>query len=99
MDEIKSWLDKIHLGDAGKLAASMPSESVDLIVTSPPYWSLRDYDDIDDQLGLEETPELFVDRLATIFDEIFRVLKPSGNTVSAGHQETTRRFSLRRFPI
>ena len=56
---------------------SLPDESIDCIVTSPPYFGLRDYG-IEGQIGLEETPELFIDRLIEIFEECRRVLKPAG---------------------
>lgn len=53
------------------------SNSVDCIVTSPPYWRLRDYGD-NRQLGLEETPAEFIQNLCNIFDECYRVLKDTG---------------------
>jgi hypothetical protein len=49
-----------------------------MCITSPPYWGLRDYG-VDNQLGLEETPEEFVDKLCDVFDEVKRVLKPHGS--------------------
>lgn len=55
----------------------LPDNYVDCCVTSPPYFGLRDYG-TDEQIGLEETPELFVEKLATVFDEVKRVLKPTG---------------------
>lgn len=53
------------------------SDSVDCCVTSPPYYGLRDYG-TSDQIGLEETPELFVQKLTEVFTEVRRVLKPEG---------------------
>lgn len=55
----------------------LPSESVDCIVTSPPYWALRDYG-VDGQLGLEPTFQEYINKLCTIFDEAKRVLKKEG---------------------
>lgn len=46
-------------------------------MTSPPYWGLRDYGH-EDQLGLEPTPQEYVDRLMAVFNELKRVLKPTG---------------------
>lgn len=46
-------------------------------MTSPPYWGLRDYGH-DEQLGLEETPERYVENLMQVFNELKRVLKPTG---------------------
>ena len=66
---------------------SLPTESVDCIVTSPPYWQMRDYglDGIEwadgwcGQLGLEPTREMFIGHIVTIFDECRRVLKARGS--------------------
>lgn len=56
---------------------SLPSESVQCCVTSPPYWGLRDYG-VEGQIGLESTFDSFISRLVAIFDEVRRVLKPDG---------------------
>lgn len=55
----------------------MPEASVDCVVTSPPYWALRDYG-VTGQIGLEPTFEEYITKLCDIFDEVKRVLKPSG---------------------
>ena len=55
----------------------MPSHSVDCVVTSPPYWALRDYGVLG-QLGLEPTFFEYVTKLCDIFDEVRRVLKKKG---------------------
>jgi DNA modification methylase len=47
------------------------------VVTSPPYWGLRDYK-IDGQIGLEKTPEEFIEKMTDLFQEVKRVLKPDG---------------------
>lgn len=56
---------------------TLPDQSIDCIVTSPPYWGLRDYGN-DGQLGLERTPEKFTTRLVEILREGRRVLKDTG---------------------
>lgn len=56
----------------------IPDKSVDLIVTSPPYWNKRDYG-FDGQIGNERTPEEYVSRMRTCFREWKRVLKDSGS--------------------
>lgn len=66
----------IH-GDALEVLRGMEAESVDCCVTSPPYWSLRDYG-VDGQLGLEPHPALYLEKLWAIFEEVFRVLAPTG---------------------
>ena len=55
----------------------MSDKSIDCCVTSPPYFGLRDYG-TDEQIGLEETPELFVAKLVEVFTEVKRVLKNEG---------------------
>lgn len=70
-------LNEIICGDALTVLRSMPGESVQCVCTSPPYFGLRDYG-CDGQIGLEETPELYVCRLAEVFREVRRVLKPNG---------------------
>ena len=65
-------------GDALKcLKNEIPDNSIDCVVTSPPYWALRDYG-INGQLGLESTFEEYLQKLCAVFDEIKRVLKPAG---------------------
>ncbi|UBF23326.1 DNA methyltransferase [Halorubrum tailed virus 29] len=68
----------IHTGNAFDVLPELPDESVNCVMTSPPYWNLRDYGE-EDQLGLEETPEEFVKNLADVFDEVERVLRPDGS--------------------
>ena len=60
----------------GSLRA-LPDESVHCCVTSPPYWGLRDYG-VEGQLGLEETPEQYVNNLVEVFREVRRVLREDG---------------------
>jgi len=55
----------------------LPDKSVYCCVTSPPYWGLRDYG-VDGQLGLEDTPELFIEKMVQVFREVKRVLKDDG---------------------
>lgn len=64
-------------GDAVTRLKEMPAKSVQSCVTSPPYWGLRDYG-VDDQLGLEPTPEEYVANLVAVFREVRRVLRDDG---------------------
>lgn len=64
-------------GDARATLATLPSDSVQCIVTSPPYFGLRDYG-CDGQIGLEDTPEAFVTALVGVFREARRVLRSDG---------------------
>ena len=68
---------KILQGDAYDRMREIEDESIDCIVTSPPYWQLRDYG-IEGQLGLEKTAEEYLEKLIAVFDEAWRVLKDSG---------------------
>ncbi len=70
-------LNKVYCGDALEILRTFPNQSVNCCVTSPPYYRLRDYG-IDGQIGLEDTPELFIERLANVFDEVMRVLRDDG---------------------
>lgn len=70
-------MNQIIQGDALEELRKLPQESVDCCVTSPPYYNLRDYG-IAEQLGLEETPEEYVQKLVAVFREVRRVLKKDG---------------------
>lgn len=67
----------IFEGDALALLRKLPSCSVQTVVTSPPYWGLRDYG-IENQIGLEDTLPRFIARLVAVFAEVRRVLKDDG---------------------
>ncbi len=69
--------NRIYHGDALTILRTLPSESVDMVMSSPPYWALRDYG-VDGQLGLEATFEEYIEKLCTIFDEVKRALKQEG---------------------
>lgn len=64
-------------GDSLKVLKTIESESVDCIITSPPYWGLRDYG-MKGQLGLERSFDEYIQKLCDIFDEVKRVLKNDG---------------------
>ena len=70
-------LNKIHCGDAVEVLRSLPAESVNCVVTSPPYYALRDYG-VRGQIGLERSPEEYVDKLTEVFAECRRVLRSDG---------------------
>lgn len=56
---------------------TLPNNCIDCCVTSPPYYALRDYG-VEGQIGLEETPQAYIDRLTDVFMEVYRVMKPQG---------------------
>lgn len=67
----------IYLGDALDTLRQMEAESVQCVVTSPPYYGLRNYQ-VEGQIGLEETPEDYVAKMVEVFAEVKRVLKNDG---------------------
>ena len=64
-------------GDVRDCCRSLPAESVHCVVTSPPYWGLRDYG-VPGQMGLERTPEEYVAGQVEVFREVKRVLRSDG---------------------
>ena len=73
----QSPMAALYRGDAASVLKSLPAESVDMAVTSPPFWGLRDYK-VADQIGLEKTPEEWLERILAVFREVRRVLRPWG---------------------
>jgi DNA modification methylase len=68
---------EIHNCDVMEGLARIPDNTIDCIVTSPPYWGLRDYG-VEGQIGLEPTLSEFLEKLELVFAECMRVLKPTG---------------------
>ncbi len=71
------YIDTILNGDVIDMLRTLPDQSVNTCVTSPPYWGLRDYG-VDGQLGLEKTPDEYVAKMVRVFQEVKRVLKDDG---------------------
>ncbi|MCF3939950.1 DNA-methyltransferase [Gordonia tangerina] len=67
----------LHLGDSLRIGRQLESESVNCIVTSPPYFGLRDYGE-PGQYGLEESPAEYVETMRALFAELRRVLADDG---------------------
>jgi DNA modification methylase len=67
----------ILIGDVREQLKQLPDQSVNCVVTSPPYWGLRDYGN-DGQIGLEQEPEDFINELVSVFREVKRVLRDDG---------------------
>lgn len=68
---------RILTGDVRERLRDLPDQSVQCVVTSPPYWGLRDYGHAG-QLGMQQTPDQFVSDLADVFDDVRRVLRLDG---------------------
>ena len=64
-------------GDALACLKRLPDQFVDCVMTSPPYWHMRDYE-VKGQIGLEVTSEQYLVRVCAVFDEVKRVLKDEG---------------------
>jgi DNA modification methylase len=89
-------------GDCIESLKSLEDQSINTCVTSPPYWGLRNYNDESKQLGMEDTPEEFVENLVNVFREVKRVLRDDGtvwlnlgDSYSSGGRTTTTNQSLR----
>jgi DNA modification methylase len=78
---VTPWLDdgdaRLYHGDCLDVLRELPDRSVQMCATSPPFYGLRDYGH-DGQIGLEDTPELWVGRLVAVFREVRRVLRDDG---------------------
>lgn len=77
-------------GDTREMVRQLPDDTFQCVVTSPPYWGVRDYG-VDNQIGAEPDLYQYVERLVTVFRELRRALKPDGtfwlnigNTYSSG---------------
>lgn len=70
-------LDRIYQGDVLGVLCAWPAAFVHCVVTSPPYWALRNYG-VEGQLGLEKTPTEYIIKMREVFREVWRVLRPNG---------------------
>ena len=68
---------EIYEGDCRQILSDLAEQSINCCFTSPPYFGLRDYGN-DDQIGLEQTPDEFVEALVSVFREVKRVLRDDG---------------------
>ncbi len=93
---------EILQGNCIETLQKLDDKSINTCITSPPYWGLRNYNDEEKQLGMEDTPEEFVDNLVKVFREVKRVLRDDGtvwlnlgDSYSSGGRTTTTNQSLR----
>ena len=89
-------------GDCIESLKKLEDQSINTCITSPPYWGLRNYNDEEKQLGMEDTPEEFTENLVKVFREVKRVLRDDGtvwlnlgDSYSSGGRTTTTNQSLR----
>jgi DNA modification methylase len=94
---------RILIGDARNQLCGLANESVHCVVTSPPYYGLRDYG-VDGQLGLESTPDEYVVQMVAVFREVRRVLRDDGTlwlnigdsySAQAGQRKTTDKAGIK----
>src|SRR3990167_3289503 len=78
MYQVEDKKNKILCGEALTELKKFPDECIDMIITSPPYYSLRRYGDYKEQIGLEDTFEIYLDKIMAIMKEIKRVVKKEG---------------------
>lgn len=74
---MERFLNKIICGDSLEVLRTLPPESVDCVITSPPYFNLRDYG-VEGQIGLESSWQEYIGKLIAVFDEVKMVLKKEG---------------------
>ncbi|MDR1377862.1 MAG: site-specific DNA-methyltransferase [Synergistaceae bacterium] len=65
-------------GDSCKILKTLPDGCIDMVMTSPPYWGKREYENVE-SIGLEKDPHEYIANLMSIFCELHRVLKPTGS--------------------
>lgn len=71
-------LNYIANGDCLETMKQLPDKCIDMVVTSPPYFNLRDYG-VQGQIGKETSANLYIDKLIAVFNEVHRVLKDEGS--------------------
>ena len=70
-------INSILQGNKIETLKSIPDNYVNCCITSPPYYGLRNYN-AENQIGLEETPEMYIEKLLNVFNEVKRILRPDG---------------------
>ncbi|KKN55717.1 hypothetical protein LCGC14_0579260 [marine sediment metagenome] len=90
---INQFINKIHQGNSLDILKQIPDNSVDTVITSPPYWQLRDYG-YPDQWGLEPTYQEYLEHLWYLMDETYRILKPTGTAwINMGDTYSSNRWT------
>ena len=91
-------LNQIYNAECLTWLQSLPDKSINCCVTSPPYYGLRDYGN-EAQIGLEKTPEEYIEKLVNVFHEVYRVLKNDGTLwVNIGDSYAGSMKGAARFP-
>jgi len=77
---MKTTTHRLINGDARDLSF-LPDESIHLVVTSPPYWNLKRYNENPNQIGHIEDYEIFLNEIRLVWEHVFRILVPGGRLV------------------
>jgi len=70
-------VSNLLIGDVIEQLNRIPDKSISVVVTSPPYWNLRDYE-VENQIGKEKSPQEYVEKMIKVGDEILRILRDDG---------------------
>jgi len=70
-------IPNVLIGDVFDCLRKIPDKSISVVVTSPPYWNLRDYE-FKGQIGQEENPQDYVNKMVSVGNELLRILKDNG---------------------
>ena len=92
---MESVRNTVLVGDVRTMLRTLPAASVDCVITSPPYYLLRDYS-VAGQIGLEDSIEGWVSSLRDVMADVARVLKDSGTVFSESGAELLPTFQVRR---
>jgi len=83
--EVNNWkekfLDKIIVGNSIDILKKIPSEKIQLVITSPPYYKQRKYSNLKDEIGNERTVEEYIENILKVFHECVRIIKREGSIV------------------
>ena len=86
-----NWI--VCCGDARTVLPELADETVDCVVTSPPYYWLRDYN-VEKQIGLEDTVGDYVSVINNVMEEVFRILRKTGLLSGPRYRGTGKRLSI-----
>ena len=75
------YLNKVITGDSLEVLKKIPCQSIDLVITSPPYFNQRDYGNGKNEIGKEKTKQEYLNNILSIFEECVRVIKETGTIV------------------
>ena len=78
---VQKFIDQVICGDSNYILKSIPDDTIDLIITSPPYFNQRDYGNNVSTIGDEDDVELYIDNIQNIFKKCVRIIKPSGSII------------------